>query len=182
MMTMVMRFCLFLLGVCRKPIQLSHEHLSHRRSLLLLLLLTTTIIIIIITIITIIPSPPLLLPLVVIACVVDPQCPPAELRAVEVVHSEVSGALVLVRQEAEPLGSTSLLVSDEVNVHDFAILGEHGQDVPLRQRVVQIGDEYVGRVAEVVVPGGTASLDAHMELPLVESLNRSGVVHCIRCV
>ena len=67
--------------------------------------------------------------------VVYSERPPQELEAVDVVHGQDGGPLVLVAEEPEPLALSRVVVPDQIDVDDLSVLREHGQEISLGQVV-----------------------------------------------
>lgn len=102
---------------------------------------------------------------------VDPEGPLAQPGPVEVVHGKDGAPLVLVAEESEPLAISIVVVSDEVDVDDLAVLREHAEDVPLREFVGEAAEEDPCRVPVLVVPGGLGSSEAHVQLTIVHQVH-----------
>lgn len=100
---------------------------------------------------------------------INPYQPPADLRASQVIDSQVCAALILVLEPPETFALTRLLVAHELEEDGLAELREDGDHVAFRELVRQAAEVDVSRVAVVDVPGrvGRAGEDGCV---LVEAL------------
>lgn len=111
-----------------------------------------------------------------ISRMIDPQHSPQHLGAPQIIHGEVTAALVLVFQEREPLAFARLLVAHQLQMCRVAVLREDDRDVAFRQPVVQPPNVDVCRVTVVGVPGRRHRRGV-LEFALVQRLRRADGVH-----
>ena len=100
--------------------------------------------------------------------VIDANRPLTQPDSVQVVHGQNGRSLILVTDESESFALPGAVIADQVNVDDFSVLAEHGDDVALREVVGEAADKDPGGIAVLVVPRlGRAAEDARGQLAVV---------------
>lgn len=107
---------------------------------------------------------------------IDPQHTTQHLGAPEIIHREITTALVLVLEKRKPFALARFLVPDQGQVCRVAELREYDRYIAFCQLVVEPADVDVCGVAVVDMPGGAGG-GRVFEFPFVERLGCADGVH-----